>query len=204
MRLSTIAFILASLAPQHGQALNGIWIQSGWKLCTPVPQLSADQIDLPIRELSFDGDGRFSVTWRPFETYRDYWGRYRYDANSRAIDLEIEGGNFVPKDFVGRGTAVIAGDTLTLTGGLRLGTRDAKNRADICELTFTRSVTTPAPSPTSRASAASIRMDEAAIRTPDYFGSWARDRKRDLFGFRWEVRMHARSSLNARSDIRLK
>ncbi len=32
----------------------------------------------PVRELLFWADGTFSVTWKPFETYRDYWGTYTY------------------------------------------------------------------------------------------------------------------------------
>jgi hypothetical protein len=118
-------------------SLVGVWTEAGWKLCTPVPQLSAEQIDPPIRELWFNDDGDFSVTWRPFESFRDYWGGYRYDTVTHAIELTIEHGNFIPADFVGRGSAIVVGDSLSLTG-VRLGTKEAKNRPEICELRFTR------------------------------------------------------------------
>ncbi|NQY38722.1 MAG: hypothetical protein HRT80_01345 [Henriciella sp.] len=46
-----------------------------------------------IRELVFSADGTFSVTWEPFEAYKDYWGTYSYDAESGELSLEIESGN---------------------------------------------------------------------------------------------------------------
>lgn len=41
-------------------ALLGRWRQTGWKLCTPAAQLTADDYDLPIEELSFRPDGAFT------------------------------------------------------------------------------------------------------------------------------------------------
>lgn len=51
----------------------------------------------PIEELVFHADGSFSVTWTPFEVYRDYWGTYTYDLETGSIDLEVTGGNHVPQ-----------------------------------------------------------------------------------------------------------
>jgi hypothetical protein len=59
---------------------------------------------IPIDELIFDAYGRFSVTWRPFETYRDYWGTYELDLEALRITMTITGGNAIPEapDLVGR------------------------------------------------------------------------------------------------------
>ncbi len=54
--------------------------------------------ETPIGELIFEADGTFSVTWTPFEVYRDYWGDYSFDLASGRIDLAIRGGNYIPID----------------------------------------------------------------------------------------------------------
>jgi hypothetical protein len=123
---------------RESQPLVGIWRQSGWKLCKPVAQLPASSVDPTIQELLFRADGSFAVTWMPFETYKDYWGRYRYDRNGGAIELMIERGNFVPNDFAGHGTVRVTADTLTLHD-VHLGTKRATARPPVCELTFVRS-----------------------------------------------------------------
>ena len=46
-----------------------------------------------IGELEFGADGRFAVTFVPFESYRDYWGTYRYDPLDGSLELTVEGGN---------------------------------------------------------------------------------------------------------------
>lgn len=117
--------------------LVGLWRQSRWKLCTPVPELPASSMDPPVEELEFRADGSFSVTWKPFEWYRDYWGRYSYDLQSGSIELRIEHGNFVPNDFAGKGGFKIHEGQLTLKR-VWLGTKEAKQKPDICELTFVR------------------------------------------------------------------
>ena len=65
-----------------------------------------------IQELVFTGSGEFSVTWTPFEVYKDYWGVYEYDAESNAFRIAIEGGNQVPEDIYEQGTVLIEGDEL--------------------------------------------------------------------------------------------
>lgn len=59
----------------------------------------------PIRELVFDADGTFSVTWFPFEVYRDYWGTYSYENTTGDLRLIIDHGNYIPEDFDGTGNA---------------------------------------------------------------------------------------------------
>jgi hypothetical protein len=76
----------------------------------------------PVRELEFTpGDG-FSVTFSPFETYKDYWGSYTFDPATGAIRLTVKGGNFVPPDLDLDGQAELSQGRLTLRG-LNLGSR---------------------------------------------------------------------------------
>ncbi len=77
-------------------------------------------IALDVRELEFGANGRFSVTWRPFETYRDYWGRWSFNERTRELELVIDGGNNRPADFVGQGRITLSEGTLHL-GEISLG-----------------------------------------------------------------------------------
>ena len=52
--------------------------------------------DYQIKELRFDTDGFFAVTWYPFETFKDYWGTYLFSDNG-LITLQVEDGNYVPE-----------------------------------------------------------------------------------------------------------
>ncbi|MEW5927151.1 MAG: hypothetical protein AB1941_06695 [Gemmatimonadota bacterium] len=109
--------------------LVGTWAQTGETPCGGAESAPA----APIRELQFRRDGTFGVTWVPFETYRDYWGTYTYDAASGRLRLTVEHGNFVPADLDPDGTAEIEDGVLRLrdmwlgsrnpTGGPRCGLR---------------------------------------------------------------------------------
>ncbi|MBA4227828.1 MAG: hypothetical protein C0456_14465 [Hyphomonas sp.] len=50
----------------------------------------------PVRELIFHPDGTFSLTWTPFEIYKDYWGTYTFEAG--VLTLIPDGGNHIPGD----------------------------------------------------------------------------------------------------------
>lgn len=45
------------------------------------------------RELIFKGDGRFSLTFTPFETYQDAWGGYSMGEGGQSLILSVTGGN---------------------------------------------------------------------------------------------------------------
>jgi hypothetical protein len=77
----------------------------------------------PVRELEFRPENRFSVTFMPFETYRDYWGSYSFDPATRQLRLKVEGGNFVPADLDLEGEAELAEGRLRLKN-IFLGSRD--------------------------------------------------------------------------------
>ena len=141
----------AALQASVDPAVVGVWWQSAWKLCKPVAQLAASDVDPPIDELAFRADGTFSVTWRgggargynePGEQpvhfqVPDYSGHYATTAGDGKIKMRIDNGIFVPRDFSGDGRYAINGNQLTLTEAW-LGTRQAKKKPDICELTFTK------------------------------------------------------------------
>jgi hypothetical protein len=127
------------------QALAGYWRQSGWKLCKPAAQLTASDIDPPIDQLVFRADGSFSVAWPGgprttgpgHVTIPDYDRRYTISLTLGTIRMSVEGGNPVPRDFSGDGGFRINMDHLTLSN-VWLGTKQAKQKPDICELMFTK------------------------------------------------------------------
>jgi len=92
--------------------LGGRWSQTAAAGCEALE---------PVRELEFGRD-RFSVTFIPFETYNDYWGRYSYDPRTGALRLTVENGNNVPGGLDLEGTARIEDGHLVLEG-LFLGDR---------------------------------------------------------------------------------
>jgi hypothetical protein len=67
-----------------------------------------------IGEVVFQNTGEFSVTWTPFEIYYDYWGTFTYDETTGALSLSVDGGNYVPPDIDGEGTATVMGGQLVL------------------------------------------------------------------------------------------
>jgi hypothetical protein len=128
--------------------LVGSWQQSGWKLCKPAEQLTKADVDPPIADLQFHADGTFSVMWlgggahttgipHVFVPVPDYHGHYTVNAAAGRISMRVDNGLFVPRDFSGDGAYILDGNQLTLKG-IWFGTKEAKQKPDICELTFTR------------------------------------------------------------------
>ncbi|HYE47665.1 MAG TPA: hypothetical protein VEA44_18000 [Caulobacter sp.] len=83
-------------------SLAGTWTQTATADC---PVGSA-----PIGELTFTAEGRFSVTWIPFEAYKDYWGPYRFNAATGTLGMQMEGGNHQPADVDLQGRARLGAD----------------------------------------------------------------------------------------------
>ncbi len=73
---------------------------------------------VPVRELIFHPDGTFSLTWTPFEVYKDYWGTYAFDAATSFLRLDATGGNHIPVDAELAGDVRIDTDQLTLPRSL--------------------------------------------------------------------------------------
>jgi len=87
--------------------LRGTWRQTA-STC------SDGVMPAPIQELVFDSTGQFSVTWTPFEVYKDYWGAYRFDPAVKSFSAEVESGNQRPANLDLAGTASVVGDELIL------------------------------------------------------------------------------------------
>lgn len=81
--------------------LVGLWRQTGFQ-CKPTGGVNMP-VTGTINELEFRASGWFSVTWAPFEVYRDYWGTYKLDPAKSSFSLKIERGNYVPQVFHGDG-----------------------------------------------------------------------------------------------------
>lgn len=108
--------------------LTGTWAQRSVEGCGwPAPA--------PVRELEFRPDGSFAVTFQPFETYRDYWGRYDFDPATGTLRMTVDGGNYVPPDLDLEGRAERTGDRLTLRD-VYLGDRQGQPAAGSCVYTF--------------------------------------------------------------------
>jgi len=114
--------------------LAGYWSSDAPPSCgaghegAPAPQ--------PIRELIIRRDSAFSLTATPFESYRDYWGRYSAGA-AGALRFTTEGGNAELGGLDLEGEARVEGGTLTLTGFWLAGSPgDRAGRT--CTYIFTR------------------------------------------------------------------
>tara|TARA_R110002020_G_scaffold399971_1_gene609813 strand:- start:49974 stop:50561 length:588 start_codon:yes stop_codon:yes gene_type:complete len=101
-----------------GKSLIGTWAQSG----LACPELAR------VRELVFAPDGTFSVTWKPYESYQDYWGTYAFNSDTDELVLTIEAGNSIPDNVVLSGKVKLTSDTLQL-GNISLGSPPASGRA---------------------------------------------------------------------------
>lgn len=112
--------IVVLIYTNKSQPLVGLWKQLGSAHCQGKEQISPFR---PINELEFRVSNWFSVTWQPFETYRDYWGKYAAKNASGAISLQIEQGNWIPADFHGNGKYKIKPDGTLELRGIYLGDR---------------------------------------------------------------------------------
>ena len=123
------------------QPLVGFWREKSRTDCDP--QMGT-VIAQGIQELVFTAKGSFSVTWVPFEVYKDYWGNYTADRSTQKLSLQIENGNYVPKTFRGSGKFKLTDrNTLELSGiyfgARRTSDRDTTAEADSrCRYTFSR------------------------------------------------------------------
>lgn len=88
--------------------LTGLWREQSRQCAGETPKD-------PVNELEFKDVGEFSVTYFPFESYRDYWGAYAFDAATGMLSMTTTGGNRVPTNPKLSGRA-----TLTAEGTLML------------------------------------------------------------------------------------
>lgn len=69
-----------------------------------------------VGEIEFTYSGSFSVTFQPFERYKDYWGRYRRDGKTGDIVMTATGGNRLPPQMEMRGRLLKHEDDYYLSG----------------------------------------------------------------------------------------
>ena len=110
--------IVAVVYTDAAQPLVGLWRQQTRSGCVAGSELAVVE---PINELEFRADGVFSVTWTPFETYRDYWGSYQIDLAKRSLQLKIDQGNYVPANFRGQGSYKLKDKSTLELDGIYLG-----------------------------------------------------------------------------------
>lgn len=94
----------------------------------------------PIRELIFRASGRFSATWIPFETRKDYWGSYTYDVKTEKLAFRLENGNYRPTDISPDGNARIDSHGRLIIRGIWLGSSRNERRMpnSFCGYVFAR------------------------------------------------------------------
>jgi len=91
-----------------------------------------------IGELAFGADGEFSVTWFPFEIYKDYWGTYTFDLSQGTIELTGAEGNYVPEGLDGSGSWFIDEEGRLVLRDMWLGAPHGVSRVVNCGHRFTR------------------------------------------------------------------
>jgi hypothetical protein len=116
----------------HPNPIAGTWSQSGPAQCDS----AVDAAAVPVRELVIRRDGRFSLTYTPFETYKDYWGTYTFDQATGALAMGVAGGTRDPWGLDLAGTAHVADRRLTLRG-VWLG-QPGQATARTCTYVFTQ------------------------------------------------------------------
>jgi hypothetical protein len=90
--------------------LTGMWRQESVSCTGETPSE-------PVRELDIKDNGEFSITYAPFESYRDFWGAADADMTAGTLALTITGGNRVPAGVKLSGKASLTPDgKLTLDG----------------------------------------------------------------------------------------
>jgi hypothetical protein len=118
-----------------GSSLVGTWREKSPTACQTA---TGDTAAVRLAELVFKANGEFSVTWMPFETYKDYWGTYRFDPATRILVLKVDGGNYTPADARLRGPVHLAGDGTFEVSDMIFGTPHNGPHVSTCPLVFTR------------------------------------------------------------------
>lgn len=137
-RATATACFAAALWTVAAQAADSPIVRR-WTEKTPSAcQAATGDVSAPqLRELVFKGDGKFSVTWMPFETYEDYWGTYSFDPATEVLILTVSGGNHIPKDARLRGNVHFGADGMMLMSDMLLGTSSAGvAHTSTCPLVF--------------------------------------------------------------------
>ncbi len=104
--------------PDSSDPIQGRWTEQSSIACDD-GALTTGQ----IQEIIFC-QGRFSVTWEPFESFQDYWGTYNFNSNTNTLTMTVDGGNFIPDDTDLTGTVEFPENATIILRDIFLGTRD--------------------------------------------------------------------------------
>lgn len=126
------AHLTTTLIGRDEQVLTGRWRQ------VEVDCPTGSDPREPVRELEFDARGGFAVTYLPFETYKDYWGKARFDKARGRLALAVEGGNREPRNPLLEGEARLGADGRLTLNGFHLGAQDPLIPARPCRYVFAR------------------------------------------------------------------
>jgi len=119
--------------------LVGVWVEKMQITCDTYASVPSDpEFGMSIRELIFDADGTYSVTWRPFEQYLDYLGTYDVWSQGGSMSLNITRGNYIPKDFDGEGSISFNEEGNLVMVDIWLGNPVGKNVPVQCGYVFAR------------------------------------------------------------------
>jgi hypothetical protein len=116
--------------------LVNLWKEKAEVACGSQEALSPAN---PIRELIFWADGTFSVTWKPFETYRDYWGTYTYSKEKGKIRFKVEAGNNIPANIDGEGYLTLKKNGDLVLKSIWLGSMEEEAKPNVCRMIFVKS-----------------------------------------------------------------
>ena len=108
--------------------LAGTWHETGRIPCGDKSPNRIVAVKDGIREFEVNAVGTFSVTWHPFESYRDYWGGYQFDLDKRTVSFSIKSGNRFPIGFIGEGTYAVQPDGTLVLQDLWLGDGEGMDR----------------------------------------------------------------------------
>jgi hypothetical protein len=109
--------------------LTGFWSQESVDCHGPVPRD-------PLRELRFNSEGGFAVTFVPFEVRQDYWGQVEFDPAAGRIGFSVERGNTVPANLMLKGQVRVENDNQLLIDGVYFGGLDVAPPAGGCSYVF--------------------------------------------------------------------
>lgn len=90
-----------------------------------------------VRELEFRDGGGFNLTYLPFESFVDYWGRFDWDRTTGTLTFEVTGGNNTPGADLLRARASEDGGRL-IVEGVFLGDARHAQAGQTCRYVFTR------------------------------------------------------------------
>lgn len=109
--------------------IAGMWHQESIACTGETPQE-------PVREFDLSDRGDFSITYAPFESYRDFWGKADFNSATGTLAMTTTGGNRVPSDAKLSGKASLTPEGKLVLDGFFLSQPQTTGGA--CTYTFAK------------------------------------------------------------------